>query len=150
MNITNMLNEVTGRDTKTLYHSLAMRLMWIIRRNYIMLLSRDVIMVSRINYIEETFNCTGSMDMGCDVFISGWAHEQKVFSLPDEVDVMWGTGDTSIIMYQVHYYNTELYAGDTDSTNTTIYFTPKLRKYDSGIMTLGKIPPLKSIPPGIP
>ena len=53
-------------------------------------------------------------------------------------------------MFEVHYDNPGYHSGIIDSSGLEIMLTPKLRKYDSGLMTVGHdVTSLHLIPPGI-
>ena len=52
-------------------------------------------------------------------------------------------------MFEVHYNNPGGHSGIVDSSGLDIMLTPKLRKYDSGMMTVGHdVTSLHLIPPG--
>ena len=53
-------------------------------------------------------------------------------------------------MFEVHYNNPGYHSGIVDSSGLEIMLTPKLRKYDSGLMTVGHdVTSLHLIPPGM-
>ena len=53
-------------------------------------------------------------------------------------------------MFEVHYDNPGYHSGIIDSSGLEIMLTPKLRKYDSGLMTVGHdVTSLHLIPPGM-
>ena len=51
-------------------------------------------------------------------------------------------------MLQVHYINSENKKGYTDSSGINLYYTPKLRQYNAGILAIGDTS--LSLKPGLP
>ena len=59
-------------------------------------------------------------------------------------------GGATYYMFEVHYDNPGYHSGIIDSSGLEIMLTPKLRKYDSGLMTVGHdVTSLHLIPPGM-
>jgi hypothetical protein len=63
---------------------------------------------------------------GCNVFISEWVPGMQPLHIPLEAGFIWGTGDTSIVLFQAHYHNMLLKKDLDQASNMTITFTPKL------------------------
>jgi hypothetical protein len=95
----------------------------------------------------DYFSCP-SMPIGCDIFSWAWTPGTATLNLPEEAGIVWGTYDTSRILLQIHYNNEENIEDVRDSSGAKIYYTTQLRKYDSGVMILGKPHKTFGIPAG--
>jgi dopamine beta-monooxygenase len=95
----------------------------------------------------EPFDCTDTPMPECNKFIVDTTPGQKSFKLPKETGFVWGSGETRIVLIQLHYHNPSATPGKYDSSDFTVSYSPKLRNYDTGTMVLGKDLPLINIPP---
>ncbi|KAJ8300513.1 hypothetical protein KUTeg_022032 [Tegillarca granosa] len=86
----------------------------------------------------------------CRKVIGAWAMGAKALSLPNEAGTpIGGPWFSKYVLLEIHYNNPELKQGIVDSSGIRFYVTPKLRKYDAGIMELGlEYTNKMAIPPG--
>ncbi|KAG8523360.1 putative DBH-like monooxygenase protein 2 [Galemys pyrenaicus] len=72
------------------------------------------------------------------------------YQFPDDVGVSIGTPlDPQWIRLEIHYSNFHNLPGVYDSSGIRMYYTPRLRKYDMGVLQLGVFTfPIHFIPPG--
>jgi hypothetical protein len=99
---------------------------------------------------KEAFDCTDNPMPECNRLTVVSVPGNDSTKLPEETGFIWGSGDTKVILLQVHYHNPSGVSGDIDSSGYTVRYTPKLRKYDTGIMVLGLDLPFINIPPRTP
>ena len=88
----------------------------------------------------------------CKGVVAAWGLGGEAFSFPPEAGYPVGEdhGSATYYMFEVHYDNPGQHSGIIDSSGLEILLTPKLRKYDSGLMTVGHdVSSLHLIPPGL-
>ncbi|CAF3781384.1 unnamed protein product [Rotaria sp. Silwood1] len=85
----------------------------------------------------------------CRRVIGAWAYGAANFFYPDVAGGIIGGSRTShFLVLEVHFNNPYLKKGIIDQSGIRIYYTPKLRKYDAGIMEVGlEYNPKNSVPP---
>jgi hypothetical protein len=146
-NVSQIASELTGMDPNTLYHATEFDPS---PGNIRKLYQISIIgCPNPVNFTTDPFNCTGLMTAECNCPVLSWKPGNLPFRMPTEAGRIWGSDDTSIVMFHAHYANPRGKEEDTDTSNTTITFTPKLRKYDTGLMILGKATKDIIIPPGL-
>ncbi|KAL9979555.1 hypothetical protein ACROYT_G017233 [Oculina patagonica] len=70
--------------------------------------------------------------------VAAWAVGGEAFYYPPHAGFPLGTSDTPRnFLLEMHYDNPENVAGQVDSSGVRIYYTDKLRKYDSGCLAAG-------------
>ncbi|XP_075413534.1 putative DBH-like monooxygenase protein 2 [Tenrec ecaudatus] len=86
----------------------------------------------------------------CSQVIVGWAVGGTSYQFPDDVGISIGTPlDPQWIRLEVHYSNFHNLRGIYDSSGIRVYYSPRLRKYDMGVLQLGFFTfPIHFIPPG--
>ncbi|PNH04336.1 MOXD1 1 [Tetrabaena socialis] len=85
---------------------------------------------------------------GCNVYYLGWAPGQMQALLPPTVGLPLGEADSTYFSLQVHYNNPDAEEGMVDASGFQVLYTPQLRQYDAGVLTLGQNAIV--IPPGQP
>ena len=88
----------------------------------------------------------------CKGIVAGWGVGGEPFYFPDEAGYPMGEdhGGSTYYMFEVHYDNPGLIENIVDSSGLEMLLTPKLRKYDSGMLTVGHdVSSLHLIPPGM-
>jgi hypothetical protein len=147
-NTQQLVSQTTKLATNTSYHAIVFEPVVdnSQRVHHLVLYGCDA---SAVKWTDNLFECS-NMPTACNIFVFGWAPGVDSFILPPEAGYIWGTYENQINMLQIHYDNTPLVAGSTDSTGLNIYYTTKLRQYDAGLMILGKPYQVMSIPPGKP
>uniref|UniRef100_A0A8C4QRG2 DOMON domain-containing protein n=1 Tax=Eptatretus burgeri TaxID=7764 RepID=A0A8C4QRG2_EPTBU len=85
----------------------------------------------------------------CVGIIVAWAVGGQSFVYPKNVGYSLGTpDDPKFVLLEIHYDNPERKTGVVDSSGFKLFYTPELRKIDSGIIELGADPSnLQIIPP---
>ncbi|KXZ46095.1 hypothetical protein GPECTOR_47g372 [Gonium pectorale] len=97
----------------------------------------------------DVYECLGMAGgEGCYSSFVGWAPGQMGGALPPSVGLPFGEADSTHFALQVHYNNPEHVSGVVDSSGLRLLYTPKLRPYDAGLLTLGTL--AIAIPPGQP
>eukprot|EP00062_Callorhinchus_milii_P013958 gi/632962755/ref/XP_007897496.1/ PREDICTED: DBH-like monooxygenase protein 1 [Callorhinchus milii] len=88
----------------------------------------------------------------CESVIFAWAIGGKGFSYPSNAGLSIGTAtDPVYVMMEIHYDNPTYQEGLIDSSGLKLFYTPKLRKYDAGIIETGVWVSLyHMIPPDMP
>ncbi|KAJ3098910.1 hypothetical protein HDU97_003582 [Phlyctochytrium planicorne] len=88
----------------------------------------------------DLYDCR-SMDPECSEFTFSWVPGAPPVLPPAEVGIPFGTGEGArpYFSLQIHYSNVNNTEGVVDSSGIKIYYTPKLRTYDMGVLTLGRI-----------
>jgi hypothetical protein len=77
----------------------------------------------------------------------GITQQDRVWVTPPDVGLPMGTAETRVIAVELHYYNPQLLAGQTDpGSGLKVYYTSKLRKHDLAMILLNQ--PWLTIPPG--
>ena len=88
----------------------------------------------------------------CKGVVAAWGLGGEAFAFPPEAGYPVGEehGGATYYMFEVHYDNPGYHSGIVDSSGLEIMLTPKLRKYDSGLMAVGHdVTSLHLIPPGL-
>lgn len=88
----------------------------------------------------------------CRGVVAAWGLGGEAFAFPEEAGYPVGEehGGATYYMMEVHYDNPGQHSGIIDSSGLEILLTPNLRKYDSGLMTVGHdVSSLHLIPPGL-
>ncbi|KAJ7357614.1 hypothetical protein OS493_024427 [Desmophyllum pertusum] len=83
---------------------------------------------------------TWEMYTKCQKFhmITVWAVGLQAFYLPPHVGIPIGGNDSpNIFLLEVAYDNPQNIKGRQDSSGVNLYYTDKLRKYDSGLVSVG-------------
>lgn len=88
----------------------------------------------------------------CRNVIGAWAMGATTFTYPEEAGLAVGAtgGDkySPYVRLEVHFNNPKKLAGHVDRSGLRFYYTPTLRKFNTGIMELGlEYGPKNSIPP---
>ncbi|XP_007950965.1 putative DBH-like monooxygenase protein 2 [Orycteropus afer afer] len=86
----------------------------------------------------------------CSQVIVGWAVGGTSYQFPDDVGISIGTPlDPQWIRLEIHYSNFHNLPGIHDSSGIRVYYSPRLRRYDMGVLQLGFFTfPIHFIPPG--
>ncbi|XP_040579615.1 DBH-like monooxygenase protein 1 [Lepeophtheirus salmonis] len=87
----------------------------------------------------------------CKGIIAAWGLGGEPFYFPEDVGYPLGQnyGGSTYYMFEIHYDNPGHYRHLVDSSGIELVLTPKLRKYDSSLMTIGHdVSSLHIIPPG--
>ncbi|KXZ46096.1 hypothetical protein GPECTOR_47g373 [Gonium pectorale] len=85
---------------------------------------------------------------GCHSFFIGWVPGLTGIDYPPAAGVPIGEPYSTFFSLQVHYNNPEHVSGVVDASGFEIIYTPRLRPYDAGILTVGQ--KAIAIPPGRP
>ena len=85
----------------------------------------------------------------CRRVIGAWAMGAANFTYPDEAGgSIGGPGTSPFLVLEVHFNNPYLKKGIIDHSGIRLFYTPKVRKSDAGIMEVGlEYNPKNSIPP---
>ncbi|XP_020563402.1 dopamine beta-hydroxylase isoform X2 [Oryzias latipes] len=85
----------------------------------------------------------------CRHVLAAWAMGAEAFYYPPDAGLaIGGPGSSRFLRLEVHYHNPLLIAGRRDSSGIRLHYTPRLRRYDAGIMELGLVyTPVMAIPP---
>jgi dopamine beta-monooxygenase len=88
----------------------------------------------------------------CRRVIGAWALGATNFTYPEQTGGLIGGPNTSpYLVLEVHFNNPYLKRGIIDQSGIRMYFTPKLRKFNAGIMEVGlEYNAKNSIPPRSP
>ncbi|KAM9651465.1 putative DBH-like monooxygenase protein 2 [Trichechus inunguis] len=86
----------------------------------------------------------------CSQVVLGWALGGTSYQFPDDVGISIGTSmDPQWIRLEIHYSNFYNLPGIYDSSGIRMYYTPRLRRHDMGVLQLGIFTfPIHFIPPG--
>ncbi|XP_062858528.1 DBH-like monooxygenase protein 1 homolog [Trichomycterus rosablanca] len=86
----------------------------------------------------------------CETVIFAWAIGGEGFTYPPHVGMSIGTAEDPVyVLMEVHYDNPALQK-DVDSSGLRLFYTPKLRDYDAGVMETGVWVSLyHMLPPGM-
>ncbi|XP_067933312.1 dopamine beta-hydroxylase-like [Watersipora subatra] len=113
--------------------------------------------VDREHYFDgnnTSFDCLVQANMPPDVYscktpITVWGVGGGPMYYPEEAGFPFGDEDSpDYIVMEMHYDNPQLLSGRRDSSGFRLTFTPTLRKYDAGILTLGAVHGI-AIPPKV-
>ncbi|XP_048106553.1 DBH-like monooxygenase protein 1 homolog [Alosa alosa] len=87
----------------------------------------------------------------CETVVFAWAIGGEGFSYPSHVGLSIGTSiDPVFVLMEVHYDNPTLQQGLLDSSGLRLFYTPKLRQYDAGVIETGVWVSLyHMLPPGM-
>ncbi|XP_031437893.1 DBH-like monooxygenase protein 1 homolog [Clupea harengus] len=87
----------------------------------------------------------------CETVVFAWAIGGEGFSYPSHVGLSIGTSiDPVYVLMEVHYDNPTLQQGLLDSSGLRLFYTPKLRQYDAGVIETGVWVSLyHMLPPGM-
>lgn len=88
----------------------------------------------------------------CKGVVAGWGVGGEPFAFPEEAGYPVGEehGGSTYYMFEAHYDNPALHENVVDSSGMEVLLTPKLRKYDSALLTVGHdVSSLHLIPPGL-
>ncbi|XP_048241437.1 uncharacterized protein LOC124142797 [Haliotis rufescens] len=83
---------------------------------------------------------------GCSEFLGLWTLGLDGICEYEEAGYRIGRSGSRKMVMQFHWTNPELRSDYVDSSGMTIYYTPKLRKYDAGFLVTGQ--QYLEIPPG--
>nr|XP_018667907.1 DBH-like monooxygenase protein 1 homolog [Ciona intestinalis] len=97
--------------------------------------------VTLLNTNHECYRLTSPADFSdCVQIIAAWAVGGGPHILPPHVGYPLGnTSEPVYAMLEMHYDNPNLISGVSDQSGMRIYYTPELRQYDVGILTIGQI-----------
>ncbi|XP_018017865.1 DBH-like monooxygenase protein 1, partial [Hyalella azteca] len=87
---------------------------------------------------------------GCNVPIIVWAVGAKGFSLPPEAGFPLGEehNGATYFMLEIHYDNPRMAQDVVDSSGVRLFYTPRLRTYDAGVVQFGhSVEPFHIVPP---
>lgn len=89
--------------------------------------------------------------MNCETVVFAWAIGGEGFSYPPHVGLSIGTSiDPVYVLMEVHYDNPTIQQGLLDSSGLRLFYTPKLRQYDAGVIETGVWVSLyHMLPPGM-
>nr|XP_032817550.1 DBH-like monooxygenase protein 1 homolog [Petromyzon marinus] len=100
-----------------------------------------------MSYINTTFQCYSSMgatnhpSARCLSVLAAWAVGGETFDYPADAGYSLGMdADPKVVMLEMHYNNPQAASGVSDSSGLRLYYTPNLRKYDTGILETGILP----------
>jgi Copper type II ascorbate-dependent monooxygenase, N-terminal domain/Copper type II ascorbate-dependent monooxygenase, C-terminal domain len=95
----------------------------------------------------------GDLDSGCTSLMLAWAVGMGPASWPPDAGFRIGNATSFAARHgilEIHYDNAQMQSGVSDSSGVEIYYTDKLRKYDSAVLTLGDpATRLPSLDPGL-
>ncbi|KXZ41536.1 hypothetical protein GPECTOR_409g249 [Gonium pectorale] len=94
----------------------------------------------------DVYECLSAGGDGCTTHYVGWAPGKMGIDYPPNVGLPIGETDSTYFALQVHYNNPERVSGVVDASGFELRYTPRLRPYDAGILTLGQ--QAIAIPPG--
>ncbi|XP_071450350.1 dopamine beta-hydroxylase [Hetaerina americana] len=78
------------------------------------------------------------LTMPCKRVLAAWAMGAGPFVYPEETGLpIGGEGFNPYVMLEVHYNNPELRDDWVDSSGVRLYVSPKLRRFDGGVLELG-------------
>ncbi|CAC5410143.1 unnamed protein product [Mytilus coruscus] len=101
----------------------------------------------QFNRTDRAYLCNGIPTTPCQEIITGYTSGVPQTCMPAEAGVRIGIKGFKQVMVAFQYYNQTRRQGYTDSSGMTLYYTPKLRRFDA------RVSPLEvthfSIPPGI-
>ncbi|XP_056009644.1 uncharacterized protein LOC130051597 [Ostrea edulis] len=85
----------------------------------------------------------------CANIIVAWAIGGKDFHYPEEAGLPMGEpGDGALYIMETHYNNPRLRNGLVDNSGIRLTFTPTLRRYDAGVLSMGvKVNDRQIVPP---
>ncbi|KAI5627751.1 DBH-like monooxygenase protein 1-like isoform X1, partial [Silurus asotus] len=89
--------------------------------------------------------------MTCQTVIFAWAIGGEGLTYPSHVGMSIGTAaDPVYVLLEVHYDNPALQRGIVDSSGLRLFYTPRLRSYDAGVIETGVWVSLyHMLPPGM-
>ncbi|XP_071121713.1 dopamine beta-hydroxylase-like isoform X1 [Mytilus edulis] len=100
----------------------------------------------QFNRTDRAYLCNGIPTTPCQEIITGYTAGVPQTCMPAEAGVRIGIKGFRQVMVAFQYYNPTRRQGYTDSSGMTLYYTPKLRRFDAGVS------PLEvthfSVPPG--
>jgi len=88
----------------------------------------------------------------CKGVVAAWGVGGEPFAFPSDAGYPVGEehGGSTYYMFEAHYDNPGVHENVVDSSGMEILLTPKLRKYDSALLTVGHdVSSLHLIPPGL-
>jgi len=93
--------------------------------------------VSRYSQPSQCLPPQGDFSSGCDGFMYAWAPGVTSLKLPVEAGVRLGPGENAAkyVVVEVHYNRPQ--SGFYDNSGARLWYTPDLRTYDVGTLTLG-------------
>ncbi|KAG2493150.1 hypothetical protein HYH03_008574 [Edaphochlamys debaryana] len=93
------------------------------------------------------YDCIRGME--CEEFMLGWAPGVGAVDAPPAAALAFGAG-TGVrwIVFNVHYNNVQQLQGQTDSSGFRVTYSPTLKQYDMGVLTIGSLD--IAVPPGAP
>jgi len=99
----------------------------------------------------ECISPIGNGPSGCTMLLYGWALGSGSLVMPPEAGFRMGWSEYAFafLVIEMHYDNPGLTSGLMDDSGITVFYTPDLRPYDAGTITMGD--PLilfGPIPPG--
>ncbi|XP_077997624.1 DBH-like monooxygenase protein 1 homolog [Glandiceps talaboti] len=96
------------------------------------------------------FECQPGGMYGCTSIVIGWAIGGGTFYFPEHAGFSLGMdGDPTFLLLAIHYDNQKGLTDMYDSSGIRIHYTPKLRQYDVGLLTVGQsVDNTHIIPPG--
>ncbi|KAG2444120.1 hypothetical protein HYH02_009061 [Chlamydomonas schloesseri] len=93
------------------------------------------------------YDCLGYME--CSEFYMGWAPGLTKGEAEAQAALAFGGGTQKrYLALQIHYTNLQGVQGQVDSSGFRVYYSPTLKKYDMGVLTLGTYD--IAVPPGEP
>eukprot|EP00198_Chlamydomonas_reinhardtii_P003884 XP_001693220.1 dopamine beta-monooxygenase-like protein [Chlamydomonas reinhardtii] len=82
------------------------------------------------------YDCLGYME--CSEFWMGWAPGLNKVDAEAQAALAFGSGTPKrYLALQIHYTNLQGVQGQVDSSGFRIHYSPTLKKYDMGVLTLG-------------
>jgi hypothetical protein len=148
-NVKNLAQEITQMTLGRTYHAIALEANPDnMKRVHHMALHACKTPQRITSLLDKTIDCTLASSDDCMDTIVSWTPGVGAIVIPQEAGIVWGSNDTEFVKLQIHYNNIDLADGETDSSYFNVYFTPILRQYDSGMMSLGLVQTMFSIPPG--
>jgi hypothetical protein len=148
-NVKNLTNNITQMKMGRSYHAVAYEpaIDNMKRLHHMLLFSCANSLDTKLT--DQAFDCTDTPVIeNCSNVVLAWAMGSGDIVVPSEAGIMWGSYETEVVLLQYHYNNEDLADGEVDSSNFRVYFTPKLRANDAGVMALGRMETMFSIPPG--
>ncbi|XP_056620622.1 DBH-like monooxygenase protein 1 homolog [Triplophysa dalaica] len=87
----------------------------------------------------------------CETILFAWAIGGEGFTFPPHVGMSIGTSiDPVFVLMEVHFDNPSLQKGKVDSSGLRLYYSPKMRRYDAGVIETGVWVSLyHMLPPGM-
>lgn len=90
----------------------------------------------------------GSQPLACNTVVASWARGSEGFSFPPEAGYPLEPAMSRYYLLETHYASpTDGSLGSLDGSGLRLYYTPELRRYDAGVISIGMDPNWRHIIP---